>query len=59
LLLPKSNLLTPWKFDRALYRKRTQIERLFRRFKGFYSICSRFEKLTVAFLAFLPFALLV
>ena len=52
---PKSNRLTPWDYDRALYKKRNEIERLFRRLKGFCRIFSRFEKLDVVFLAFLNF----
>src|SRR5271154_4434802 len=32
---PKSNRIEPWEYDRALYRKRNEIERLFRRLKGF------------------------
>jgi hypothetical protein len=45
--------------DQALYRKRNEIERLFRRLKGFRRIFSRFDKLDVVFLAFLNFALIV
>ena len=56
---PKSNRLEPWEYDRALYTKRNEIERLFRRLKGFRRIFSRFEKLDVVFLAFLSFALIV
>ena len=56
---PKSNRLQPWQYDKALYRKRNQIERLFRRLKGFRRIFSRFDKLDVVFLAFLNFALIV
>src|SRR5215510_6066618 len=56
---PKSNRLHPWDYDRALYKKRNEIERLFRRLKGFRRIFSRFEKLDVLFLAFLSFALIV
>ncbi len=56
---PKSNRLEPWEYDRALYKKRNEIERLFRRLKGFRRIFSRFEKLDVVFLAFLYFALIV
>lgn len=50
---PKSNRLTPWEYDRALYKKRNEVERLFRRLKGFHRIFSRFEKIDVVFLAFL------
>ncbi len=56
---PKSNGIHPWDYDRALYKKRNEIERLFRRLKGFRRIFSRFEKLDVLFLAFLCFALIV
>jgi transposase len=31
---PKSNLREPWAYDRELYKKRNQVERLFRRLKG-------------------------
>jgi transposase len=56
---PKSNRLQPWQYDQALYCKRNEIERLFRRLKGFRRIFSRFDKLDVVFLAFLNFALIV
>ena len=55
----KSNRLHPWGYDHAIYKKRNQIERLFRRLKGFRRIFSRFEKLDVLFLGFLSFALIV
>jgi len=56
---PKSNRLNPWQYNRELYKKRNEVERLFRRIKGFRRIFSRFEKLDVVFLAFLTFALIV
>lgn len=56
---PKSNRLEPWQYDKALYRKRNEVERLFRRLKGFRRIFSRFDKLDVLFLGFLNFALIV
>ena len=56
---PKQNRLTPWHYDRAMYRRRNEIERLFRRLKGFRRIFSRFEKLDVMFVAFIHFALIV
>ena len=46
---PKSNRREPWDYDRELYKKRNQVERLFRRLKGFRRIFSRFEKLDVLF----------
>ncbi len=56
---PKPNRLTPWEYDRALYKRRNEIERLFRRLKGFRRIFTRFEKLDVMFVAFINFALIV
>src|ERR1700733_11027579 len=56
---PKSNRREPWDYDRELYKKRNQIERLFRRLKGFRRIFSRFDKLDVVFLAFVYFAFIV
>src|ERR1700678_799103 len=56
---PKSNRLHPWDYDHAVYKKRNEIERLFRRLKGFRRIFSRFEKLDTLFLGFLSFALIV
>ena len=56
---PKQNRLTPWEYDRAMYQRRNEIERLFRRLKGFRRIFSRFEKLDVMFVAFINFALIV
>ena len=56
---PKSNRLDPWEYDRQLYKKRNEVERLFRRLKGFRRIFSRFEKLDIVFLAFIYFAFIV
>ena len=56
---PDSNRLEPGEYDQAMYRRRNEIERLFRRLKGFRRIFSRFDKLDVMFLAFIHFALIV
>ena len=56
---PKSNRLAPWEYDKEMYRRRNEVERLFRRLKGFRRIFSRFEKLDVMFTAFIHFALIV
>jgi transposase len=55
---PKSGRVHPWSCDEILYRRRNEIERLFRRIKGFRRIFSRFEKLDVMFTAFIHFALI-
>ncbi len=56
---PKQTRVNPWEYDRAMYRRRNEIERLFRRLKGFRRIFSRFDKLDVMFAAFIHFALIV
>jgi len=47
----------PWRLKKALYRRRNEVERLFRRLKGFRRIFSRFDKLDLMFIAFIYFAL--
>ena len=42
---PKSNRSEPWTYDREKYKKRNDVEYLFRRLKGFRRILSRFDKL--------------
>ena len=59
LVPPKRTCLEPWEYERVLYRRRNELERLFRRLKGFRRIFSCFDKLDVMFLAFLHFALIV
>jgi transposase len=49
----------PWNYNRMLYRRRNEIERLFRRLKGFRRIFSRFDKLDVMFTNFILFTLIV
>ncbi|CUS34008.1 transposase (fragment) [Candidatus Nitrospira nitrosa] len=56
---PKQNRRAPWEYDRVLYTHRNEIERLFRRLKGFRRLFSRVDKLDVMFLAFINFALIV
>ena len=56
---PKSNRIESWEYDREMYKRRNEIERLFRRLKGFRRIFSRFEKLDVMFMAFIHFALVI
>ena len=56
---PKQSRVNPWEYDRIMYRRRNEIERLFRRLKGFRRIFSRFDKLDLMFTAFIHFALIV
>jgi transposase len=56
---PNPHRLNPWEYDRILYRHRNEIERLFRRLKGYRRVFSRFDKLDVMFAGFILFALIV
>jgi len=56
---PLRTRVDAWTYDRILYKRRSEIERLFRRLKGFRRIFSRFEKLDVTYMAFIYFALIV
>src|SRR5262245_31541403 len=56
---PKSNRISAWEYDREMYKRRNEIERQFRRLKGFRRIFSRFEKLDLMFIAFIHFHLIV
>jgi transposase len=53
---PKKNRLEPWAYDEELYKKRNEVERLFRRLKGFRRIFTRYDKLDLMFMAFVVFA---
>ncbi len=56
---PKSSRTEPWEHDKVLYKKRNEVERLFRRLKGFRRIFTRFEKLDVMFMGFIVLALIL
>ncbi len=56
---PKANRITPWEYDRELYKKRNEVERLFRTIKRFRRVFTRFDKLDVVFTFFIHFALIV
>ena len=55
---PKVNRRNPWDYDKELYKRRNEVERLFRRLKGFCRIFTRFEKLDEMFIAFIIVALI-
>ena len=54
---PLRTRISPWEYDREMYKRRNEVERLFRRLKGFRRIFSRFEKLDLMFLGFISFVL--
>jgi transposase len=41
---PLGTRLEPWQYDREMYKLRNEVERLFRRLKGYRRIFSRFEE---------------
>ena len=54
---PLRTRVDPWEYDPQMYKRRNEIERLFRRLKGFRRIFSRFDKLDTLFLGFILLAL--
>ena len=48
----------PWRLDRRLYRRRNEVERLFRRLKSYRRVFTRHDKLDTMFLAFVHLALI-
>lgn len=55
---PNPLRLKPWRLNKALYRQRNHIERLFRRIKGFRRVFTRYDKLDRVFGAFVSVALI-
>jgi len=56
---PNPQRLAAWEYDRIAYRQRNEIERLFRRLKGYRRVFCRFDKLDVLFTGFIVLALIV
>ena len=56
---PKKNRKHPWEYDKEIYKKRNEIERLFRSIKAFRRVFTRYDKLDVMFLAFVTFTLII
>ena len=48
----------PWEYDKALYRQRNIVERLFRRLKAWRRILTRYDKLDSMFAAFISCVLI-
>lgn len=55
---PNSRRKNPWKYDRVLYRRRNEVERLFGRLKRFRRIFTRYDKLDSVYLGFILIALI-
>jgi transposase len=55
---PRETRIEAWQYDREMYKRRNEVERLFGRLKGFRRIFSRFDKLDVMFVGLISFALI-
>ena len=55
---PKTNRRHPWDYNREIYKRRNEIERLFRRIKAYRRVYTRYDKLDIIFLAFITLALI-
>ena len=56
---PRRDRKQPWDYDRQMYKRRNDVERLFRRNKAYRRVFTRYDKLDLMFLVFLTFALTV
>ena len=55
---PNPQRRQPWDYDKTLYRKRNEVERLFRRLKAWRRVFTRYDKLDVMFAGFITVALI-
>jgi len=53
---PHPNRKIPWQYDKELYKKRNEVERLFGRIKRFRRVFTRYDKLDIIYLAFVMLA---
>ena len=54
----RSNRRDPWEINRPIYKRRNEVERLFRRIKAYRRVFVRYDKLDVIFLSFITLALI-
>ncbi len=55
---PNPKRRQPWGYDKTLYRRRNEVERLFRRLKAWRRVFTRYDKLDVMFAGFITVALI-
>ena len=55
---PNPQRKQPWALDKLRYRRRNEVERLFRRLKAWRRVFTRYDKLDVMFAAFITVALM-
>ena len=54
----KKNRKHKWEYDKEVYKRRNEIERLFRRLKGYRRVFTRYDKLDVMYTGFITLALI-
>lgn len=54
---PKKNRKDPWDYDKELYKRRNEVERLFRLIQGFRRVFCRYDKLDIMYIGFIQLAL--
>ena len=55
---PPQNRVVPWAYDREVYKRRNEVERLIRRLKGYRRVFTRYDKLDVLYRGFVLFAII-
>jgi len=55
---PLQTRVDPWAYDTELYKRRNEIERLFRRIKRFRRVFTRYDETDLMFTAFITIALI-
>ena len=55
---PLKSRADPWEYDKELYKRRNEVERLFRRLKEYRRVFTRYDKLDVLYAGFVLFAII-
>ncbi len=55
---PRKSRVNRWDYDKEKYKRRNEVERLFRRLKGYRRVFTRYDKLDVVYLGFVVFAII-
>ena len=56
---PSQKRFDLWEYDKAIYKRCNEVERLFLRLKGFRRVFTRYEKLDMIFIGVITFALII
>ena len=55
---PKRNRKNPWEYDKAIYKRRKEVERYFRKLKRFRRIFTRYDKLDAIYISMIKLAMI-